>query len=153
MKKLRILLMMVLVAGFVACEDKETEKPIIEIGDGTYVGKLSVDQNDDTIYEQENVEINIEISDDNTMKIVMLQVKFAEAMPMKLNMTIEGIETAETDNGLSLSGDNIIPIAAGGQFPLYTITEMEGEVTSQNIEFSMMCGEYPLTFSGVVKSE
>ena len=119
-----------------------------------YIGKLTVNQNDGSVFEQENVEINIDIADDNTMKIIMNQVKFAEGMGIKLDMTIEGIETLETDSGLSISGDNIIPTAMNGiEFPQYIITEMEGEVTTQNITFSMMCGEFPLTFSGSVKSE
>jgi hypothetical protein len=36
----------------------------------------------------------------------------------------------------------------GGEFPNYTITDLAGEVTTQSISFELMCGEYPLSFSG-----
>jgi len=54
---------------------------------------------------------------------------------------------------LLLSGDNIIPLAMGGEFPAYTITELTGEITPQTISCEMMCGTYPLTFSGIIVGE
>ena len=151
---LRFLVIFVLAVSFIACEEENgKEEPIVDFEEGVFIGKLSVDQNDDTFYEQENVEVVISRVDENTINMDMLKVKFSNYMPVSLDMSINGIEIVTNEDRFLLSGDNIIPTAMGGPFPRYTITAIEGELTSQDIAFSMICGEFPLTFSGTVKSE
>ena len=151
---LRFLVIFVLAVSFIACEEENgKEEPIVDFEEGVFIGKLSVDQNDDTFYEQENVEVVISRVDENTINMDMLKVKFSNYMPVSLDMGINGIDIVAKEGMFLLSGNNIIPTAMGGQFPQYTITAMEGELTSQDIAFSMICGEFPLTFSGTVKSE
>ena len=120
---------------------------------GTHIGILTVDQNDGTFYTQENVSIVFE-SEESVAKIKMLGVTFSSRMPLKLDMTIPNIMSSPTlSQTFSLSGDNIIPLAMGGEYPIYTITSLTGEVTQQTIFFEMMCGTYPLAFSGVKVGE
>jgi len=135
-----------------ACEEKEPEGNEISIEDGTYIGTLTVDQNDGTSHTQENVSVVFELQEGGAV-MKMLQVSFSPRMPLKLDMTIPNITAASTPEGLVLSGDNIIPLAMGGEFPAYTITGLTGEVTPQTILLEMMCGTYPLAFSGVIVSE
>ena len=152
MKHLKFLLIITIAVLVGACEEKEPTDNPVTVEDGTYIGTLTVDQNDGTFYTQDNVSIVLEV-EENSATIKMMQVSFAPTMPIRLDMTIPDITTVTLSEGLSLSGDNIIPLAMGIEFPIYTITELIGEVTPQTIYFEMMCGTYPLTFSGMIVGE
>ncbi len=78
----------------------------------------------------------------------MYRVQFAEAMPVKLDMTIPGVECKSVGERIELSGERIIPLAMGGEFPRYTITSLRGTLTDSELQLSMNCGEFPLTYSG-----
>ena len=79
----------------------------------------------------------------------MYKVKFANGMPIKLDMVVEGVYYTEaTDGTLTLSGDGIVPYAMGGPFEKYTITNLKGEITDTVMSLDFMCGEYPVTYDG-----
>ena len=149
MRKILIALAAALIA--VSCSKKEPETP--QDGDissdvVSYIGTVSVDQNDGTVFTKDNVEVQIVAVGGNTVvDMRMLNVNFSAAMPIELDMTVPGISR----KGKSISGDNIVPIAMGGSFPRYTITALTGTVENQAISFSMMCGDYPLSYSGTRK--
>lgn len=133
-----------------ACtKDAPADEPAAVVTEGTYTGILSVDQNDGTRYAQENVHVVFTPGADGKAGIKMLQVSFSPNMPLTLDMTLAGVVAAETPEGLSLSGENIVPLAMGGEFPQYTITGMTGKATPGTLSFEMKCGAYPLAFSGV----
>ena len=82
----------------------------------------------------------------------MMKVKFAEEMPLTLDMTVSGINYTSSGTKTLISGDQIVPTAMGGEFPAYTITGMSGEITNEgNIRFSMKCGTFPLSFEGTAR--
>ena len=148
MKTLRFLLLSLLSLAFVACENGENNalppKPV----DGEYyTGTLTVDQNDGTVYTQENVQIDYEILD-GKLNFVMYKVKFANGMPIKLDMVVEGVDCIGAAGHYVLTGDNIIPYAMGGPFEQFTITKLTGLITDDTMTLSFMCGEYPVTYSG-----
>ena len=161
MKHLKFLFLAVLAVAFIACDNDEPKDEgnngnngnnvTVNVTEGTYVGTVSVNQNDGTSYTQENVTVEILKTDDSTMTLTMKKVKFAERMPITLDMVIAGIATESTADEMKITGDSIIPVAMGGPFPQYTVTGFEGKVTNEAISCSMKCGEYPLTFSGVVQ--
>ena len=133
-----------------ACTKDATEdEPARLVSAGAYTGTLSVDQNDGTLYAQENVQLVFTPQADGKAEIKMFHVSFSPKMPLKLDMTIPGVVAQETPEGLSLSGDNIVPLALGGEFPQYAITGMTGKATPGTLSFEMKCGAYPLAFSGV----
>ena len=149
MKLLKLFMIAAIAMFAVACEKNTDEDDPIKIENGTYIGTLSVDQNNGSFYTQENVSIVLEL-DKSSATIKMQQVSFSSGMPVKLDMTIPNVVTASQTEGLSLSGNNIIPLAMGGEFPAYTITSLTGNVTKQSISFVMICGEFPLSFSGII---
>ncbi|KAA6326436.1 hypothetical protein EZS27_024462 [termite gut metagenome] len=148
MNPLKILLVAAMVVFITACSNDENSEEIIVVDDGAYIGTLVVDQNNGTSYTQENVSVVVSVDTDHA-EVHMMQVSFAERMSLKLDMTIPNVPVAVISGGLSLSGNNIIPWAMGGNYSQYTITNLTGKVTAQSISFTMMCGEFPLRFSGV----
>ncbi|KAA6333695.1 hypothetical protein EZS27_017914 [termite gut metagenome] len=149
MKQVKILWVAAITVFITACSNEENNEEVVIIDDGAYIGTLVVDQNDGTRYIQENVSVVISI-DTSYAEIRMMQVSFSDRMlPVKVDMTIPNVAVTTISGGLSLSGNHIIPWAMGGEFREYTITHLTGEVTTQSISFEMMCGESPLSFSGV----
>lgn len=133
----------------VACENGDNNNlPSKPDTKSCYTGLLVVDQNDGTVFEKSSVEVDYELKD-GLLNFVMYKVKFAEAMPIKLDMVVEGADYTEAlDGTLTLSGDGLVPYAMGGPFEKYTITELTGEITDKTMSLSFMCGEYPVTYTG-----
>jgi hypothetical protein len=150
MKQLKILVLAAITVFITACSNDENSEDTVIVDNGAYIGTLVVDQNDGTSYTQENVSVVVSIdTDTDYAEIRMMEVSFAEGMPIKVNMTIPNVSIAKIPNGLSLNGNNIIPLALGGKFSKYIITDLTGKVTTQSISLELMCGEFPLSFSGV----
>ena len=133
---------------FASCENGENNTlPTKPVEKECYVGTLTVDQNDGTTYTQEDVNIDYEIID-GKLNFVMYKVKFAENMPLKLDMVVEGIDCLGAIGNYVLTGNGIVPYAMGGKFEKYTITELVGTITNSTMNLSFMCGEYPVTYEG-----
>ena len=112
-----------------------------------YVGTMVVDQNDGTTFTKEDVEVDYEIKD-GKVNFVMYKVKFAQGMPITLDMVVEGVDFEEANGTYTLSGDGIVPYAMGGPFEKYTITKLTGAIDDNTFTLDFMCGEYPVTYSG-----
>jgi len=112
-----------------------------------YKGSMTVDQNDGTLYTQEDVEVDYEIKGDK-LNFVMYKVKFANGMPIKLDMVVEGVNYTEVNGSYTITGDDIVPYAMGGPFEKYTITNLTGIITDTSFTLDFMCGEYPVTYDG-----
>ncbi len=148
MKLFKSLLLVACAAlSFAAC-DKDDDKTPVNPTPKEYVGELSVDQTDGTFFKQQGVSVRYDLKDDRTVDIYMYRVQFAEAMSVKLDMTIPGVECKSVGERIELSGERIIPLAMGGKFPRYTITSLRGTLTDSELQLSMNCGEFPLTYSG-----
>lgn len=151
MKKVGFLLATMLIFSLFGCSDDDKTRDEVVVEDGKYTGTLKVDQKDGTFYTQENVSVEVTVGE-NDVEIKLFQVSFSERMPVALDMTISGITFTQVEEGLSITGDNIIPQALGGAFPAYLITGMTGGITPETLTFDLICGEYPLTFTGRAES-
>jgi len=154
MKKLfslknKSLIFALLMTSFFAISCEKDEEPLVINEDETYSGQLTVDQLNGTNYTAGNVRIKVTPSATaGFLTIDMLQVSFSAQMPVKLDMMVQNVSYTSTNEKITLSGNNIIPIAMGGEFPAYTITNLNGEIKNGTLTLSMMCGSYPLTYSG-----
>lgn len=149
MNRIKTLLLMALCAiVMVACENgNNNDLPKNPVDNKCYKGTMVVDQNDGTFYTQNDVEVDCELKD-SKLNFVMYKVKFANGMPIKLDMVVEGVDYIEKDGTYELSGDGIVPYAMGGPFEKFTITNLTGMVTDTVFTLDFMCGEYPVTYEG-----
>ncbi len=150
MRLLKSLLTIVSIALLsLSCENGDNnDLPNNPVESKCYKGTMTVDQNDGTLYTQEDVEVDYELRD-GKLNFVMYKVKFANGMPIKLDMVVEGVDYDNTVAGkLTLSGDGIIPYAMGGPFEKFTISNLTGEITTNTFTLEFMCGEYPVTYTG-----
>lgn len=152
MKHTKYLLAMFLTLSLAACSSDSDDKPDPAkaiADDGSYTGTLKVTESAETTFSKEEVKVKVTLLEDK-VEIKMFQVSFSERMPMSIDMTIPGITAVSTSSDkLTLSGDNIIPLAFNGEYPAYTITNLSGEITPKTITLNMTCGgKYPLSYSG-----
>ena len=133
---------------FASCENGDHNTlPSKPVEKECYIGTMTVDQNDGTFYTQKDVEVDYEIID-GKLNFVMYDVKFAKAMPLKLNMVVEGVDCLGAIGNYVLAGNGIVPYAMGGPFEKFTITELVGAITNNTMTLSFKCGEYPVTYEG-----
>lgn len=137
----------------IACDkDDEPEKelPTPTPVQNSYLGTVTVDQNDGTVFKQQNVEVKYDIADiaGSKLDIYMYKVKFAEGMPINLDMTIPAVDFTVSGERIDISGDGIVPLAMGGEFPRYTITDLSGTIENGTMSLSMTCGVFPLSYVG-----
>lgn len=133
---------------FVSCENgNHNTLPSNPDNNECYIGTMIVDQNDGTFYTQEDVKVDYEIID-GKLNFVMYKVKFADGMPLKLDMVVEGVDCMGAVGNYVLAGNDIIPYAMGGPFEKFTITNLVGAITNDTMTLSFKCGEYPVTFEG-----
>ena len=149
MNRLKLLFSLAIMSlAVVACENGDNNAlPPKPVDGECYTGTMTVDQNDGTFYTQDNVEVDYEILD-GKLNFVMYKVKFANGMPIKLDMVVEGVDCIGAAGHYVLIGDNIIPYAMGGPFEQFTITRLPGLITDDTMTMSFLCGEYPVTYSG-----
>lgn len=137
--------------SFVACDKSDDNKDVNPTPEAaSAVGKVFVTQTDGSEFSKDSVSVSLTYAEDS-MTITMFKVKFAERMPLELDMTIGGVQYSNNGGDIKLWGDNIVPQAMGGAFPKYTITNLDGKVGDGKVSFSMMCGEFPTRFEGTLK--
>lgn len=137
-----------------ACGDKGTDGPKNEIKEGTYVGTVIADLNDGTpVYTINDVNVELTSNENGTVDVKMLDVKFAEAMPVSINITAPGITATKTEEGHAFSGKDIIPLVMGGPNKDYMITSLSGTLIGETLSFEMTSKGYSLTYTGTSKTE
>lgn len=155
MKKLLFLVLCAFAMVATSCDDEEKfDKPDVVTGATAYVGTLSVTQGDGSVFTKDSITVEVNYNDStSTASLYMKQVKFAERMPVTLDMLIDGVSYKTVGETIEISGNNIVPEAMGGEFPAYTITNLAGTLTKGNADFSMVCGTYLTSFKGLAKTE
>jgi len=103
----------------------------------------------DSTFTQENVKVKF-AQGNGKANIEMLGAKFAEKMPLTLDMTIGNVTFTKNEEGITFSGDSIVPQAMGSDFPRYTITQLEGKITDGYLKMSMICGSSPVKYTGML---
>lgn len=112
---------------------------------GHYFGLLT-DINDSETFTMDNVEASVTRAEtDSSYTIKLYRVKFATAMPVKLDIVIPGVAI---DSDGHISGDNIVPYAMGGAYDKYTIRDLTGSRTDSTLSLAMTIGSYPTTYEG-----
>ena len=97
-----IIFLMFLLMMQLSCVDNSTTFP--EGGDGVYYGDLVVGD-----YTQKRVGISVTETSDTTVDVFFDNVKFAAAMPLKIDITVKGVHCRKDGDVLSFSASDIDP--------------------------------------------
>lgn len=131
----------------IGCGKAEPETPIVpEMSD--YKGTVTVMYKGEP-FNNENIQVNFTPSEDGkTASIVIYQIRFVPQMPVTIDVNIPNIAVQSTTEKILLSCERTIPLAMGGEYPRYTVTNLEGEIVGKELVFSLNFGDSPTSFRG-----
>ena len=98
----KVILLLFLSVTLLSCVDNSTTLP--EGGEGVYRGDLLVGD-----YTQKNVGISVTETSESTVDIFFDNVKFAAAMPLKIDITVKDVPYTKAGGVLSFSATDIDP--------------------------------------------
>jgi|GEM_PF-570689 len=141
---------------FTSCEGYEINKD--KTSTKSFLGDVIVTNSDGSKFIDKGIRVTLSesLNDKGLYDIFLKKVKFAEKMPVRINMTIPSVEKDLNGN---VSGNNIIPWAMGGPFEKWEIHDLKGIITYNNnnepksLQFDMICGEYPVSYFGIYTEE
>lgn len=142
-----------------ACNNSKSDPDAPQPSAGvTYIGTLHdiyvvpdtvTGLNDSIPFTMENLEVTVTPeSVAGLYSIFFNKVKFAETMPVNLDITVPGVSI--NDNG-AVSGEGIVPIAMGGEFPQFTVSGLHGRCTADSLTLDFKFGTYPTSYVGIAK--
>ena len=153
--KLKTFLGMVLCAAalfaFTSCDNGNGDGLVLVGNYDMYMGEITATQGT-SVFKDNGIVVELTFNNAaQSVNMVMNQVKFAEAMPVRLDIAIDGLSFTKTDKKVVITGDNIIPTALGGPFEKYIITRFSGTLDAEgNLVFDMLCGGMPVNYIGEV---
>lgn len=134
----------------IACGKIEPETPVVP-QESDYQGTVTVIY-EGAPFDNENIEVNFTPAEDGkTATITIYQIRFVPRMPVTVDVTIPNVELQSTTEKVLLSCERTIPLAMGGEFPRYTVTNLQGEIVNNELNFSLNFGDSPTSFKGEVK--
>ena len=130
MKKIIRILFLAIVVAFQSCVDNSSTFP--EDADGVFYGNLNVDDY------TERVGISVTENPGSTVDIFFDNVKFAKGMPVRIDITVKGLASQETDDLLSFSAVDVDPYINKEQNPqpAYRFSEISGTVKDKELVLS-----------------
>lgn len=135
----------------IACSKNDPEE-VVEPKDGSYVGTVTVNSTSGEVFDNENIEVAFTPSEDGkTATLVMYQIKFTPKMPMTLDVTIPDVNISVEGQEIKLVCAEVIPLAMGGPFEKYKVTELEGKIANGKLTFSLNFGATPTSFAGTLQ--
>ena len=100
-------------------------------------------------FKKENTVCMVRGINDSKFSLDIYKVKFAENMPVEINITIPDIPINHKDG--TFSGDSIVPLIGVAPAPAYTFSKIEGCLTDSSLTFSATLTRGTFTFSGTGK--
>lgn len=151
MKLNRIILALAALALLACNKEEKNELPVAVAAD--YKGVATIEASTG-MFDSEGIEVNFTPSEDGkTATVTIFKIRFSPRMPMEVDVTIPNVELTSTKDGIRLACDNVIPKALGGDFPDYTVHNMTGTVTENEIDFSLKFGATPTSYKGTKQAK
>lgn len=154
MKKIILLLLLSVIVAFQSCVDSSATFP--EETDGVFYGKLTVGD-----YTEDGIGISITENSDHTVELFFDDVKFAKAMPLRIDMTVKAIPCTKVEDILEFSATDIDPYMnkEPGPQPGYRLSRISGMVIAGELRLSAKMADdlkgsragMQFTFEGVRK--
>lgn len=73
-------------------------------------------------------------------------------MPVTIDVTIPAVPVDRRENAIFFSGENIVPMALGGEVPRYLVTALSGTIEKDSISFSLNFGDFPTRYSSRIST-
>lgn len=132
-----------------SCNDDTAEysKPANGKNDSTVVYQGNIIMSNG--FKQDAVKVDIDYLNDSLMTIRLFQVRFAENMPVSIDMEWRNIAYSINNNELIFSIDSIIPFALNGYLEAFTCYNVNGYTDNDSLIFSFYCKGETASFYGI----
>lgn len=132
-----------------SCNDDTVEysKPANGEDDSAVVYQGNIIMSDG--FKQDTVKVDINYLNDSLMTIRLFQVRFAENMPVSIDMEWRNLAYTTNDNKQIFSADSIVPFALGGYLEAFTCYNVNGYTTNDTLVFSFFCKDRTPSFCGI----
>lgn len=148
--KAKHLLFAFVAMSLIGCGKETPEMPLVP-EESDYVGTVTVVYNE-APFDNEGIRVNFTPSEDGqTASITLHQIRFVPQMPVTIDVTIPDITLQSSTEKIVLSCERCIPLAMGGEYPRYTVTDLRGEIVGDELTFSLNFGDYPTSFKGRIE--
>ena len=145
------MLMALAAVAAIGC-NKNNPEETVGPKEGSYVGTVTVNSTSGEVFDNENIEVTFTPSEDGkTATLILYQIKFTPRMPMTLDVTIPDVNITAEGQDIKLECAEVVPLAMGGPFPNYTVTDLTGKISGGKLTFSLNFGATPTSFSGSIK--
>ena len=127
---------------------KEMPETPVEPVESDYTGTVTVVYQD-APFDNENIRVNFTPAEDGrSASLTIHQIRFVPQMPVTIDVTVPDILLTSSPQKIQLSCERTIPLAMGGEYPRYTVTDLQGEIVGDELSFSLHFGDYPTSFKG-----
>ena len=69
-------------------------------------------------------------------------------MPVTIDVTIPDVTLQADEKEIVLTCARVVPLALGGEYPRYTVTDLKGKIVGDEMTFSLKFGDSPTSFRG-----
>ncbi len=150
--KIKCLFAALAALSLLACSKETPDSPTVK-EPTEYSGTVTVIYQE-APFDNENIQVTYTPAEDGqTVSITIHQIRFVPQMPVTIDVIIPDIALQASGEKTLLSCEKTIPLALGGEYPKYTVTNLEGELLGDALRFSLNFGKYPTSFSGQRKQD
>ena len=116
-----------------------------------YSGTVITNEGKDDEFTQKKIKVQVSISEDETiLEMKMLRIKFAEAMPVTIDMLLQDIKLTKDGENYTFSEDKITPFALGAYHEKHTVYDLKGTLTENELHFTFTSHDSPASYDGVM---
>ena len=155
MKKLFFFLLCAALAT-TACSDSDADDETGQNGTNSLVtastfkatGRMTVAGNEPFVKEDVNAEVVL--GNNQSAEIRIYGVSFSARMPVTIDMVIPNVTYNKTVQQITLTGDNIIPMAGGNAYERYMVSGLQGTITADSLIISNNYSNIPTIYRGKI---
>ena len=152
----KILSLVAMALLFVACEKSKNDDPEMpapppfEEVTVTAYGRVSVPSEEFTM---DNVRAEAKLKEGNVMDIYLYDVSFSSRMPVTISLVIPDVSYIRTEEQITFAGNNIVPMVRNAPVSKYTVKDLQGTVTPDELALSCSFGGIACTYQGAITTE
>lgn len=152
----KILSLVAMALLFVACEKSKNDDPEMpapppfEEVTVTAYGLVSVPSQDFTM---DDVRAEAKLKEGNVMDIYLYDVSFSSQMPVTISLVIPDVSYIRTEEQITFAGNGIVPMVRNAPVSKYTVTDLQGTVTPDELALSCSFGGIACTYQGAITTE
>ena len=125
----------------ISCSKDDNKNGIIGTGYNEYKGLLEITKDGTLSYMEPNADVIATYNAaNNSVTLLLKDIKFDDKMPMTLDITLSNIPcTIDEFDDISFNVASIVPTVAGKPYEQFTFTNLKGRVMDIGMDYTANC--------------